>query len=77
MVKTKDQEIQLDTLDIDSNFMAIFGGTTSTSCPASLSQLRFIFTLVEAHGLANIIQFGSSMSKRLAKSLLAAELLTI
>lgn len=73
----------LQTKDVGLNFIPIDFSTASISgfIDASFagnsdftSQLGFIVTLMDAHGNTNIIHYGSIESKKITRSVLAAEL---
>ena len=61
-------------LHLDSLCIAVFVDAGFEANPDSSSQLGFIVTLMYKHGYANIIHYGSLKSKRVTRSVLAAEL---
>lgn len=74
MIKTKTQGLRFVPLDLDSIVMAVFVDAGFATNPDSSSQLGFIITLIDTHDHANIIHYGSIKSKRVTRSVLAAEL---
>ena len=61
-------------LDHSTLNIAVFVDASFANNPDLTSQLGFVVTLMDSTGSANIIHYGSSKSKRVTRSALAAEL---
>lgn len=64
-------------LDLDSLCMAVFVDAGFATNPDKSSQIGFIIVLMDKHNRMNVVHYGSSKSKRVTRSVLAAELFSL
>ena len=74
---TKKVGICFVPLKLEECRLILFTDSSFANANKGKSQLGFVVVLAEKSGNGNILHYGSTMSKRIAKSVLAAELLEL
>ena len=74
---TKDVGIRFVPLDLDNCRLMLFTDSSFANTDKGKSQLGFVVILADKSGKGNILHYGSTMSKRIARSVLAVELLAL
>lgn len=74
MLNSPEKGLNFVPLDLDSIVMAVFVDAGFGANLDSSSQLGFIITVMDKNGYANVVHYGSLKSKRVTRSVLAAEL---
>jgi hypothetical protein len=64
-------------LDLQTLKVVVFVDASFANNPDGSSQIRFIITLVDAYNNANIVHFSSIKCKRVTRSVLASELISL
>lgn len=66
--------LKYQTLDSKSAKLMVFSDTSFGSNNDSTSQLGYIITMTDEHGISNVLHYSSTKSRRVTRSVLAAEL---
>lgn len=76
-ISTPNFGLKFVPLDPATIVMAVFADASFATNKDSTSQLGYLITLMDEHGKTNIIHYGSIKAKRVARSVLAAELFSM
>ncbi len=74
---TKNTGLDFVRLDIDSLYLVAFTDAAFANAPGCRSQLGFVVAAMNTSGAANIVHYGSSRCRRVARSVVRAELLAL
>eukprot|EP00171_Calliarthron_tuberculosum_P004960 IDg4960t1 len=73
-LQSRHMGLRFVSLDVSTAYIAVFVDASFASNRDYSSQLGFLIALVDSNGFANIIHYASVKSKRVTRSVLAAEL---